>query len=347
VTLSELVAGRASGTHSYCGHPAAADFGDANAEYMALAEGTALLDFGWRRTLLASGSERSRFLHGQLSNDIASLKQGEGCAALLLTPQGRVVSILAVYDEGDVLRLVVDGDRVADTLARLESVLVADDVELARGQDCCRIGLVGPQAAGILTAAGFSPPPPAWSVSEGRLWNLPVTLYQRGDLARPCWDIAVGQNDGVELWERIESAGAVVTGTRAYEALRVQSGTARYGVDVDEGRIAVEARLEWAIHFDKGCYVGQEVIERIVSRGRVNRRLCLVVLEADIAPGSRLDGGKESDLLTSVVDCPGVGTLGLAYLPAGSDVCGKEVSFCSPSATVVAKVLEWPRTESA
>ena len=105
----------------------------------------------------------------------------------------------------------------------------------------------------------------------------------------------------------------------------------------------MEGRLEWAIHFNKGCYVGQEVVERAVSRGRLNRELCLLRTENLVVPGARLADGGDRDTVTSVALSPRFGPICLAYLPLDRAEVGSELSLQSDDGTVRATVLEWPR----
>jgi folate-binding protein YgfZ len=115
---------------------------------------------------------------------------------------------------------------------------------------------------------------------------------------------------------------------------------------VDESRLAVEARLEWAIHFAKGCYVGQEVVERAVSRGRINHELALVELDELIAAGARVEGGGENDVVTSIAESPRCGRIALAYLPKTMLAAGTVVTFASGESRTGATVLEWPRSRT-
>src|SRR6185369_6366445 len=154
------------------------------------------------------------------------------------------------------------------------------------------------------------------------------------DLRVPCYDVLVCNPEGRpgdadRVLRAIESSGAVRCGAAALEIVRIESGTVRYGVDLDEKRIAIEARLEWAIHFAKGCYVGQEVIERAVSRGRINHELCLLGLDAEVAPGARVEGGSDSDVVTSVARSPRLGTIALAYVPRAKAAEGTSLTLAS------------------
>jgi folate-binding protein YgfZ len=347
MTLEAAVRAEARALADYDGADAAVDFGDVTAEHRALSESAAVVWLPQRRLVRAEGSERVPFLHGQLSSDVKSLVPGRGQASLVLSAQGRVEGILALYDAGEALEIVCDvgsGDAVRE---RLERFLIADDVELeAEAVPAACIGVAGPRAQELLAAIcgdSFSIGH-EWARAEIEIGGVPARVLARGELRVPFYEIVIAASaahDTANLWRSLRSAGAVPAGTAAYEILRVESGVARFGIDVDDGRLALEARLEWAIHFSKGCYVGQEVVERAVSRGRVNRRLVLLAADVPLALGVSVDGGGERDVVTSTVVSPTHGPLALAYLDLDRGAAGTSVSFGGTPA----RVLEWPRAE--
>ncbi len=318
--------------------------GEATAEWRVLDEAAGLVDLSFRRSILASGEERVRFLQGQLSNDIATLEAGAGVAALALSAQGRVQEMLDVFVREESLELVVDGDRLESTRARLERFLVADDVEFSVEPPCDRVGIAGPAAREILARAGLAcdPTPGKWSIQDGEIAGVPVRALSCGQWRIP-WVELVAPSGGVAVRQRLEALGARATGADAAEIVRIESGVARLGIDVDEERLATEGRLEWSIHFAKGCYVGQEVIERSVSRGRLNRELCLLGADAQLAPGDRIEGAAEKDVVTSVADSPRAGHLALAYVPLERATEGTELSALGGRGPVRCRVLPWPR----
>jgi len=342
VTLAALVASRADEMGSYHGVATAACFGDSGAEWQALDTGAALLDRSFRRIIRADGDDRRQFLQGQLSNDVRSLAVGDGQASLLLNAQGRVQSLLTLYDRGECFYLVVDADLLDATHARLDQFLVADDVEFATVEEpvAIQLGLAGPKAAKVLEKTGVTAPTAPWGVVEGRIAGADAVVFARNDFRVPFYEIAC-EPAADSIWSALEDAGAVPCGFQALETLRVESGTARHGVDVGVDRIAMEARLEWAIHFSKGCYVGQEVIERAVSRGRLNRILCLLELEGVPALGAAVEGAGEHDVVTSLARSPKYGHIALAYVDRDRAVAGVRLRVGG----VPARVLEWPRAE--
>jgi folate-binding protein YgfZ len=339
MTLSELVASRADEAGDYHGTETAVSFGDSGAEWEALDTRCALLDMSHRRSILVTGEDREAYLQGQLSNDVRLLHEGVGQPALLLSAVGKVESMLALYDRGEAFEIVVDGDLLERTKIRAEQFVVADDVEFEDTGTCDTLGLCGPEAAGMLARLGVVVPAEACGVSDSVLAGNPICVRSRADFRVPMYELLA--DDAAGMWSELEEAGAFPTGFQALETLRMESGLPRYAIDVDADRIALEARLEWAIHFSKGCYVGQEVIERAVSRGRLNRRLCLLELDGSVPLGAQVEEGGENDCVTSVARSPKLGRIALAYISRDRAVAGVKVHVGG----VTARVLEWPREE--
>jgi len=294
-----------------------------------------------RRILRVEGSERVDFLHGQLSSDVRALGPGGGQASLLLSAQGRVEGIVSLYDAGEALEIACDARDGVAAQARLERFLIADDVEISLepppAATFVLIGADAPAALAGLTGATFAH---GWQRAEVSVGGVAAIVRSRGELREPWLEISTA-DDASTLERTLGSLGADAGSDDALTLLHVASGVARYGIDVDESRVALEARLQWAIHFAKGCYVGQEVVERAVSRGRLNRRIALLASEKPLTVGARVDDGHEVEKVTSSVVSPSEGPLALAYL-------GMERTNTGTALTVAgtpARVLEWPMRE--
>ena len=334
----------------YDGGPVVADYGDVDAEWAALDAGVGIVEATWRCFFPATGEERRDFLHGQTSADVRSLRAGEGRAALVLTAQGRPLAMPAIYEDGDRIWIATTAAHQAATRAALSRFLVADDCDFEDVVEASSLTLVGPRAADLLATLGALPreSTPTWSVASVSIAGQPVMLFGRADFRVPAFDLLVcdaegNAGDAAAVRDALHAAGAMPCGATALDIVRVESGCVRYGVDVDEQRIGVEARLEWAIHFAKGCYVGQEVIERAVSRGRINHELGLLRVDAEISIGALVEGGGERDVVTSVVRSPKHGVLALAYLPKAKFEPGSAVVLRGVEDAVSATVQTWPR----
>ena len=340
----------AGGIVSYEGADVAECARSVEADWAVLDEGAGLFDPGWRRFFPATGDERREFLHGQTTADVEALSAGSGTPAATLTAQGRPLALFALYETGERIWIATTAAHSVATRAALSRFLVADDCDFEDDVDARCITVDGPRAPDVLAAAGAGPvpEPSSWGVAEATIAGQAVLVFSRGDLRIPSYDVlacdAEGRATGAdEVARALEAAGAVRTGVAAHEIVRVESGTVRYGVDVDEKRIAIEARLEWMIHFAKGCYVGQEVIERAVSRGRINHELALLSLSGDAPVGACVDGAGQNDVVTSVATSPRDGRLALAYLPAARSAPGAEVVLRSGEQFTDAVVMPWPR----
>jgi folate-binding protein YgfZ len=274
------------------GHMVAANFGDAAGEYRALREGAAVVDLSWWGRLLVTGSDRVAFLQGMLSNDVERLTAGAGCPALLLTEQGKVVADLIVLASADAFAL----DGVAASLvaaqAALERFIVADDVEIMpAGAEDRTIALFGPDAPAVVQRLGAPPLVVPYdharvdaAGAEAHLVRVPGGFLCHVPAAA-----------SVAWWERsLDVGGAVPAGTEAFEVLRIENGTPWHGRDVTADTLALEGPYEAAISFRKGCYLGQEVMERVTARGHVNRKLVGLEIAGDVVPpgGTRLYAGE-------------------------------------------------------
>jgi folate-binding protein YgfZ len=335
---------------SYEGADVVEAVGGVEADWSVLDSGAGIIDAGWRRFFPATGDERREFLHGQTTANVEALTQGCGVPAATLTAQGRPLALFALYETGERIWIATTAAHSAATRAALSRFLVADDCEFGNEVEARCFSVEGPLAADVLAAAGATPVPGpgSWAYAQTAISGQPVLVFSRGDLRVPAYDVLVCDADGTAgdaspVARALEKAGAVQCGVAAHEVVRVESGTARYGVDVDERRIAIEARLEWMIHFAKGCYVGQEVVERAVSRGRINHELALLSLSGDAEPGACVDGAGPNDVVTSVVTSPRDGRLALAYLPAARSEPGAAIVLRSDANLTDAVVLPWPR----
>ncbi len=287
------------------GFTVAGDFGDAEAEYRALRVDAALVDLPFRQRLRATGVDRVPFLQGMLSNDVAALGAGEGCAALLLTEQGKVVADFAVLALEDALLLDGLASAVAAATAALERFIVADDVELAPlGATDHAFGLYGPGAAAALATLGV-PALPDGDFGHGpyRVGDVETRIVRVPEPGAGGFHCLVPASSAAQWWVHCIDAGITAAGHRAFDVLRIESGVPWYGHDVGPDTIALEAPYERAISFRKGCYLGQEVMERVTARGHVNRKL--VGLEATDrkvpATGARLFAGdRDVGWITSV-----------------------------------------------
>jgi len=287
-------------------------------DYRAMREGCGLFDRSERGKLALTGAGAREFLNGQVTNELLTLRPGEGCYAALLTHKGKMLADLRILAIGgsagqEPAELLLDTERVAlqalfDTIRRHK---VGFAVELhKRTVERGLLSLLGPQAAQV---AGAERLPAAEHANEALSIDGVPALAVRTDAGV---DLLCDAADTPALAAALRARGAREVSEQAVEILRVESGRPRYGVDIDDGVIPQEAGLnERAVSFTKGCYVGQETVARLFYRGRPNRHLRGLRLSAPAAPGVELElDGRPVGRLGSSVVSPRLGPIALALV---------------------------------
>ena len=311
--------------------------------------GAALAEVAPRGLIGLSGRDRATYLHGLLTNDISTLTAGAGCYAAWLTAQGRMTTDMHVLESGDMILLDLPVETTAGVLARLDQFLFSEDVQLADlSTDLRRVEMHGPAAAAAIATACGSPETLADLASWAQCRNARVpfgdgaVVVTRIDrLGVPGHVLYVAAADEAALRSALQSAGAKAVSPGAVEAARIEAGWPVFGVDMDEHIIPLEAGIESrAISMTKGCYVGQEVIVRVLHRGhgRVAKKLVGLRVEGDgpVAAGEKLDSGDaEMGYVTSSAVSAEHGCVALGYLHRDHTGPGTEVRTASGRAAVV------------
>ena len=313
--------------------------------YRALRSGVAMRLAPERMMVRMSGDDRVTFLQGMCTNDVAKLAPGALMRALILTEHAHVVADFYAWAEPDAILIEIDRSLWPHARAQLERFLVADDVELEEMESLALLDLMGPRAADAVAVLGVDAARslPSWralSADELRVGHAPRLGLDSFTL--------VGER------ERIAAASAHLKASIAslaelsdieLETVRVENGVARIGVDTTEKTLALEARLTDAIAPNKGCYLGQETIERATARGGIKRRLCGLKTSTERLPvtGAAVTAsGKEVGRLTSVAVSPRLGVLGLAILHQSVWTPGTEVTVSDDAGELKALVSDLP-----
>ena len=301
-------------------------------------------DRGW---VVVSGADRRSYLHGLLTNDITALQAGQGCYTAYLTPQGRMIADLWVYELGDVVLLSMARDIKPAVLTKLDQFIFSEDVQLGDvSETFSATAIVGPRAAAMMAEATGSSEELLTALPEhGNVrvdfQGQPSIVLRTSDLGEQGFDVLVASEQFTALRERLHAAGAVDADADAAEALRIEAGVPKFHRDMDEDTIPLEAGIEAnAISMTKGCYVGQEVIIRVLHRGhgRVARRLVGLTLDGT-APSSsgslvKVDD-REIGSVTSSVSSPALGKpIALAYVHRDYVAPGTVVSVDGVAAVV-------------
>jgi folate-binding protein YgfZ len=284
-------------------------------ETAALLSGAAAHDLGWLRRVSVTGEDRVRWLSGMVTNMVKDLGENAGAWNLVLNAQGRIQGDLYVWREGESIELEIAANQYEKLLAHLDHFIIMDDVELtprsvpAAGESSFEtaLGLTGPLAAGVLARLGLPAPPEQLTTAHGVWSGVEVRVVHAYGLLTPHFELWAQAAEIPALWAALAEAGAIPVGAASLEALRIAEAIPAYGIDIVERDLAQETSQMRALHFTKGCYLGQEIVERIRSRGSVHRHLRPLELFGPVpAAGAELtlDGGANAGHLTSAAELP-------------------------------------------
>jgi folate-binding protein YgfZ len=302
-------------------------------QYSAAHHAAGLVDRSTQGTVALTGADRAMFLHALLTNDIARLTEGRGVYAAYLTPQGRMISDMRVIETGRRMLLDVGRDVAAPLADRFDKLIFSEDVQAkdATG-DLDVIGVHGPSAARMIQRAT------GLSVIElehqyDNVTSESLSIVRDDGFGLPGYDVYVPVGDVQAVRETLLESGTVLLSADTAETLRIEAGRPRFGVDMSTETIPMEAGLEnRAISFTKGCYVGQEVIVRVMHRGhgRVARRLVSLVMQDGPVParGDTIHSGdREVGEVTSATASPKFDApLALGYVLRDLAVAGTQLT---------------------
>jgi folate-binding protein YgfZ len=333
-------------------------------ETAALAAGAAVHDLGWLRRVAVRGEDRFRWLSGMVTNTVNDLAANAGAWNLVLNAQGRIQGDLHVWRQGDSLDLEIAADQYGRLLAHLDRFIIMDDVELAplsldpsespnqspngslSGETA--LGLAGPLAAGVLERLGL-PVLPDQLTSVCAAWNgQKMRVVRAYGVLVPHYELWVRAAQIPALWQALVDAGATPVGAASLEAFRIAEGIPAYGIDMAERDLPQETSQMRALNFNKGCYLGQEVVERIHSRGSVHRHLRPLELFGPLpAAGAALtlDGGAVAGEITSVAQLPlpsGLRIFALGMMRGEAEIHNQPFAYAAGTATGTARILTAP-----
>ena len=287
-------------------------------DYAALHETAVIGAIAARGQVAVAGPERATFLHGLLTNDTASLIPGHGCYAAWLTPQGRMLSDLHVLESGDMMLLDVPATQVIEIADRLEEFHFSEDVQIAVLDTLRSVWVHGPAAARLLGHEEYG----SWTQYHNarvQFAGVPVVIARVDQLGVPGFVIFADAQQQDEVTRAIAAEGALHATPATLEAARIEARYPIFGIDMTSDTIPLEAGIEdRAISLTKGCYVGQEVIIRVLHRGhgRVARKLVRLEIEGETpSPSAKVFAGdREIGFVTSAAQSPRLGTVALGYL---------------------------------
>lgn len=291
--------------------------------YAAVRQNAVIGSISARSQLALAGADRASYLQGLLTNDIQALAPGTGCYAAWLAPNGRMLTDMHVLQSDRMILLDVPAAQAESTMARLDQFLFSEDVRLESLADAMAgVWLHGPQSAVVIgkIVAGIDGliDWADYRHATGTFGTNPVSVARIDQLGVPGYSVFLPRPAEGEFLESAVKAGAVLVPEDGLRAARIEAGYPVFGVDMTEDTIPLEAGIEQrAISLTKGCYVGQEIIIRVLHRGggRVARRLVGLRLSAEAPAGAKVfAGAREVGFLTSVAVSPRLGPVALGYV---------------------------------
>jgi folate-binding protein YgfZ len=342
----------------YCGCLLPARFTDTREEYRFGRETAGVADKNCRAMFYFTGLDRVRYLNAVLTNNIRDLQPGEGTTSLLLNPQGHILAEIATFVMTDRILAITYATSRERAGATLEKFIIMDDVTMEDVTDQLgAISIEGARTAEVLRALGAPSLDslPEMGHAEARIAEIACRMFRRSPGGIPGAEFVAHRSDLPKLWQTlVQAARAVGGGPIGYEALnilRLEAGIPWFGYDFDESVIPHEAGLESShISYSKGCYTGQEIVERVRSRGHVNRRRVGLSFSGDAVPPARtplLVGGAEVGRVTRTGFSYALGRpIGMAYVRRENNSPGSRLTWSGGDAEVIELPLRTARAQS-
>lgn len=275
--------------------------------YESLRESAAWLDLSERGKIRMTGEDRVRLLHAMSTNDIQQVASGRACYAFFLNARGRILADAHVYNLGESLLVDTEPEIKAKLIEHLDKYIIADDVTLTdESAALAAIGIEGPESETVMAGLG-APVPPEPDAIEAWQGGFVAAASVTGALGFRLFVPAARKADVVE---KLSGAAVAEADAEAIRIVRLEHGKPRYGEDITERHLVQETQQLQAVSFTKGCYLGQEIVERVRSRAQIHRLLMPLRIHSRIAPlpGAKLTAdGKEAAEITSAAFSPALG----------------------------------------
>jgi len=298
--------------------------------YQVLRDHAAWLDLSARGKIVLSGEDRARLLHAMTTNHVQQLKPGTGCYAFFLNAQGRILGDVNLFCFENHFLLDTEPETRHKLFEHLDRYIIADDVTLTDETDrIATIAIEGPEAGQVL-AKLCSPVPeiPYATATCGERTVARVDSTGAGGFF-----LFTSVDDKANLIHDLESAGAQPASSDAATIVRLEHGHPRYGEEITERFLVQETGKLDAVHFNKGCYLGQEIVERVRSRAQIHRILRRLEIDSTEVPpaGTKFEAGE----IVSAVLSPAIGkVIAMAYVRIPSSEPGTEVTVAGAPARV-------------
>jgi folate-binding protein YgfZ len=331
----------------YFGTQLPARFGEFGEEYSALRRSVALVDTNYRATFSFAGPDRHRYLNALLTSNVRDLKPGQGAAGLLLNPQGHILAEVGTFALEPRILAVSHAMVSERTYSTFSKFIIMDDVEVEDVTPLTgTLDLIGPRTAKMLSELGVVnfAEMPLFSHKEVKLGQYFCRIVRQEVGGEAAATLIIPREHLVNLWRdlsaRVRAAGGAPAGMDPWNCLRLELGVPWFGADYGDKNIPHEAGLEHShINYEKGCYTGQEIVERVRSRGHVNRRLTELQFSAAVAPpaGTILSrDGNEAGSVTSTGYSPLLGrAIGLGYVRRENGAVGSVLDAAGARVEVI------------
>src|SRR6266571_1720488 len=308
--------------------------------YKAATEGAAVAEKDWLGVVKLTGAERVSWLQGMITNDVQKLAPGTGCYAAHLTPQGKIVAQMHVLMDEDALWLSLEGATSPKLIAAFDKLLIMEDVQMADVSEAYSIlGVLGPKAAAVLDSWLGEPLNLDGRYSHRRSGDCRIVVSDLG------YDVWVPRGQAGKVLHLLAGSGATAIDHGTWDVLRTEAGLPVYGVDIDETTTMPEIG-EIGISYDKGCYIGQEVVAKVKYIGHVNRRFVGLTISGSELPKLKSPirkGGKEVGYITTCLLSPGLSrSIALGFVSRAAYVPGTEVEVVSEGKALAATIVDLP-----
>ncbi|HKE25667.1 MAG TPA: glycine cleavage T C-terminal barrel domain-containing protein [Bryobacteraceae bacterium] len=303
--------------------------------YEALRRGGAWMDVSARGRIVVRGRDRARLLHNLTSNEVNKMQPGQGCYAFLLNPQGRIQADLTLFCLADHFLIDTEPELREKVRLHINKYIIADQVELEDVTESTgAVALEGPEAAAVMAKIGAPAPSTAYAHEP---WG-DATVARTSLTGQPGYRIYCGSAQTRDMMAKVSAAGARQAGEDDLRAVRIENGRPLFGEDIRETSLPQETQQMHAVSFTKGCYLGQEIVERIRAQGHVNKKLVrLTIRGGDVpAPGCKLlANGADAGEITSAAVSPESGEVAaLAYVRTNFADAGTELDAGGKAARV-------------
>ncbi|MGA9767489.1 MAG: aminomethyltransferase family protein [Blastocatellia bacterium] len=326
---------------------------DPNREVQQVRQAVGLIDLSHHGAIKIGGTEAVQFLNGLVTNDMKTLKKGEGMRAAFLTAHGKVEALCRIFNLGGEYLVITDPQTHEKVFKYIFPFSYAGDFQVEDVSDQYQLlSVQGPKSLLVMKEACFEPVPSLaeYGWLETIIGGQHVLVTRSSHTGETGFDILAPASGLKDVWDFILLKGSfhsiLPVGLAALNSLRIEAGIPVYGADIDESNMMLETGISDAVSFTKGCYKGQEAVVMATHRGHISKKLSgLIMLDGEApSPGSKITkDGKEIGRITSAIQSETLEqAIALAYLKYGYFDQGNVVEVVGEQQSFSAKVVDLP-----